>query len=340
LPSSNPGRPQQHVRRPKVAGLRRPSPSPRPKQDDPKQDETSETTQGAEQTETFEAVQSAETVEAPEWVESAPGAEPTEPVETQESVDRPGLTPASGPSPRAKSRDEGVPKPSDFDEAEAALTEPAPKDRKSGRSSFVIAGALFGLALVLAGFAVWFKIEDNKLSAATDNTALLDVARTSQVNQAATSAAETLFSYDYKDIAKTQNAAKDLLLNDEVRAKYDSLMGEVERLAPQQKIVVTVKASRSAVIMLNGDRAKVMVFVDQTATRTDQNQTSSGSAQLWLNMQYSGGKWKVSSLNTYNSENPATATPSTTPAPSTSQAPASSTQAPASSSKAPASTTR
>jgi Mce-associated membrane protein len=309
-----------------VAGLRRPSPSPRPKQDETKQDETPETTQGAEPTESFEAVQSAETVEAPEWVESTPGAETTEPVEAQESVDRPVLTPAS--SPRAKSRDEGVLKPSDFDEAEAALTEPAPKERKSGRSSFVIAGALFGLALVLAGFAVWFKIEDNKLSAATDNTALLDVARTSQVNQAATSAAETLFSYDFNDIAKTQNAAKDLLLNDEVRAKYDSLMGEVERLAPQQKIVVTVKASRSAVIMLNGDRARVMVFVDQTATRTDQNQTSSGSAQLWLNMQYSDGKWKVSSLDTYNSENPAaTAAPSTT-------------QAPASSSKAPASTTR
>jgi Mce-associated membrane protein len=181
------------------------------------------------------------------------------------------------------------------------------KPVRQPRNKFLLAGALFGLALVLTGFAVWFKAEDNQLGTATTNTALLDVARTSQVNQAATSATETLFSYDFNNIAKTRNAANDLLLNDDARAKYNSLMGEVQRLAPQQKIVVTVKASRSAVIMLDGDRARVMVFVDQTATRTDRNQTSSGSAQLFLNMQYTGGKWKISTFDTYNSQAPARA---------------------------------
>ncbi|WP_236789520.1 hypothetical protein [Amycolatopsis sp. GM8] len=283
MASSNQGRPQQPVRRTRVAGLRRPSPTVRPDED-----EQVETPAPAEEVNLF--------------------------------------TPAAKPSPRRKSRDEGELKPSDFERAEAAVAEPEPEPEVSERprrNPFVIAGALFGLAIVLAGFAVWFKIEDNKIGSATENTALLDVARTSQVNQAATSAAETLFSYDFNDIAKTQNAAKDLLLNDEVRARYDSLIGEVERLAPQQKLVVTVKASRSAVIMLNGDRARVMVFVDQTATRTDQNQTSSGSAQLHMNMQYVNGKWRVSDLDTYNSENPA----STSPAPA-GQPPASS-QAPA-----------
>ncbi|MTD57753.1 hypothetical protein [Amycolatopsis pithecellobii] len=264
MPSSN--RPQHSVRRPRVAGLRRPSPSPRPREDE---------------------------------------------IETPEE-----LSPAGKPSPRPKSRDAGEPKPSDFAEAEAAVAEPAERQttERVPRNPFIIAGVLFGLALVLTGLAVFFMIKGRQLSDATENTALLDVARTSQVNQAATSAAETLFSYDFNNIPKTQNAAKDLLLNDEVKARYDSLMGEVERLAPQQKIVVTVKASRSAVVRLEGDRARVMVFVDQTATRTDQNQTSSGSAQLWLNMQQVDGKWKVSALDTYNSENPASAAPSQAPA--------------------------
>ncbi|HVW44121.1 MAG TPA: hypothetical protein VHC18_22495 [Amycolatopsis sp.] len=234
-------------------------------------------------------------------------------------------------SPRRKSRDTGVAKPSDYAEAESAVAaepeadggaEEAGEDRpRRPRNPFVIAGALFGVALVLAGLAVWFKIEDNKLSTATSNTALLDVARTSQVNQAATSAVETLFSYDFNNIAKTQNAAKDLLLNDDVRAKYNGLMGEVQRLAPQQKLVVTVKASRSAVLLLDGDRAKVMVFVDQTATRTDQNQTSSGSAQLWVTMQYVDGKWKIDDLNTYDSPSPATPAPSPAPSAAPSSAP-------------------
>ncbi|WAL65162.1 hypothetical protein ORV05_30295 [Amycolatopsis cynarae] len=243
------------------------------------------------------------------------------------SDDAPGTSPeaATGPrpdrpSPRPKSRDAGVPKPVDFGQAEAAAAVDEPERggfRERPRNPFVPAGALFVLALVLAGLAWWFKIEDNRISAATSNTALLDVARTAQVAQAATSATEALFSYDYHDIAKTQNAAKDLLLNDEVRQKYASLMGDVQRLAPQQKIVVTVKASRSAVTRIEGDLARVMIFVDQTSTRTDQNQTSSGSAQLWLNMQFVDGKWKVAGMDTYNTEQPSA------PATTTGQAPAS-----------------
>ena len=291
MPSNSPRRPSQPVRRPKVAGLRRPSPTPRPKQD-PVPEETA----------------------TPDPVEAAPVEVAPEAPEVP-----------ARPSPRRKSRDTGVAKPSDHAEAESAVAaepEPVGEQPRRARNPFVIAGALFGVALVLAGLAVWFKIEDNKVSAATSNTALLDVARTSQVNQAATSAIETIFSYDFTNIAKTQNAAKDLLLNDGVRAKYDGLMSEVERLAPQQKIVVTVKASRSAVVVLDGDRAKVMVFVDQTATRTDQNQTSSGSAQLWVAMQYVDGKWKINDLETYDSQPPAATAPTATPAPTAPASPA------------------
>ena len=262
-----------------------------------------------QETAAIEATPEAST-EAPEVPEIEEVGQTTEPPVEQ----------AARPSPRRKSHDTGTVKPWDYAEAESAVAPEAEPDPGDGtprkpRNHFAIAGALFGVALVLAGLAVWFKIEDNKLSAATSNTALLDVARTSQVNQAATSGMETLFSYDFNNIAKTQNAAKDLLLNDDVRAKYNSLMGEVERLAPQQRIVVTVKASRSAVLLLDGDRAKVMVFVDQTATRTDQNQTSSGSAQLWVTMQYVDGKWKINDLETYNSQPPATTAPSSAPAP-------------------------
>lgn len=290
MPSTNPGRPQP-VRRPKVAGLRRPSPAPRPQGED---------------TRAEGAVEAAEPEHATE--------------ETAEFVREPQTRPT--PGPRRKKRDAGRLKPSDTEEAEAAVAEDEPEREKAprkARNPYVVAGALFGLAIVLAGFATWFKIEDNSVESATSNTALLDVARTSQVNQAATSAVETLFSYDFNNVKKTQDAANNLLLNDEVKARYNSLMGQVQTLAPQQKIVVTVKASRSAVIMLQGDRARVMVFVDQTATRTDQNQTSSGSAQLYVNMQYTNGKWGITSLDTYNSESPAS--PSVAPPASGQQPP-------------------
>lgn len=292
-------------RRPKVAGagIRRPSPRPRD-----------------------EEYTGPEEVSAPEVEEASAPAEPTsaEPASVEPASVEAEEAPAEPrrPSPRPKARDAGEPKPESYAEAEAAAAEEEPAEPGPRRktSPYVLAGALFGLALVLAGFAVWFKIEGNRVDAMTSNTALLDTARTADVSKAASNAVESLFSYDFNNIAKTQDAAKDLLLNDEVKATYNRIFGEVERLAPQQKIVVTVKATRSAVIMLDGDRAKVMVFVDQTSTRTDQNQTASGSAQLWLNMQYVDGKWKVSALDTYAADQP-TPTPAPSSAPPASPAP-------------------
>jgi Mce-associated membrane protein len=82
-------------------------------------------------------------------------------------------------------------------------------------------------------------------------------------------------------------------------------------------MVVTVKVTRSAVIMLNGDLAKVMVFADQTATRVDTKQTTTGSAQLHLNAQLTAGKWKITDMDTYTSaaatQAPAPSSPATTP---------------------------
>jgi len=305
-----PSRRQPPVRRrPKVAGagIRRPSPGPRAQDEDRRLD--SEEPRGRHAAaevpeEDVEPVSDAGEQAAP----VADGGDAGE--------DTPPEPEPRKPAPRPKPRDAGAPKPQSYAEAEAAAAdepdepssaagaEAADAEPRRKLSPFVLAGALFGLALVLAGFAVWFKIEANHAEELTANEALLDTARTAEVSQAGSKAAETLFSYDFNDIAKTQDAAQNLLLNDEVRARYTSLMGEVERLAPEQRIVVTVKATRSAVVMLEGDRARVMVFVDQTATRTDQNQTSSGSAQLWLNLQNVDGQWKVSDLNTYNSEQP------------------------------------
>jgi Mce-associated membrane protein len=215
------------------------------------------------------------------------------------------------PSPRRKIRDTGIHKPISVEAVDAtAAAKAAPVTQKTGRGVFLRAGALVVVGLLLAGAAVLFRMNANEISSATSNTALLDVAKTAQVKDQVSKAAETLFSYDFNDIAKTENAAKDLLVGDGVRAKYDKLMGEVKRLAPTQKMVVTSRVTRSGVIMLNGDLAKVMVFIDQTSTRTDTKQTSAGSAQLHLNAQLQDGKWKITDMDTYTAP-AAPAAPST-----------------------------
>ncbi|UJW36445.1 hypothetical protein L3Q67_07495 [Saccharothrix sp. AJ9571] len=296
------------VRRPKVAGIRRPgaeSETQSPSRPSPKPRSEPEVVEAA-------PVEEEAVVDSVEPVDSVDSEASPEPVEPEASPEPPVVK--AKPSPRPKARDTGVPKPTSEAEAEE-VPEPAftkvvfdqPK-----RPSRLLLPLLLVAAVAFAGLAVWFKIEESEVSAATDNTALLDVAKTAQVKQAVTSAAEALFSYDFNDIAKTENAANDLLVNDEVRQKYNGFMGEVKRLAPEQKMVVTMKVTRSAVVMIDGDRAKVMVSADQTSTRTAQNQTSAGGAQMWFTTELRDGKWKITDLNTYSGGQPAQPT---TPAP-------------------------
>lgn len=236
---------------------------------------------------------------------------------TGESVDEEEEAPAR-PAPRRKKRDTGIAKPTEESEV-AVEDEPSSSATAAGsrvQKPYLVAGALVLVALILGGLAFWFKSEEVKVSSATSNTALLDVAKTAQVKDAVSKAAEALFSYDFNNIKKTEDAANDLLANDDVKNKYNSLMGEVKRLAPEQKMIVTCKVTRAAVIMLNGDLAKVMVFVDQTSTRTDTKKTTAGTAQLHLNAQLQGDKWKITDMDTYN----APKVPAASPAPSSAPA--------------------
>ncbi|MFI5605981.1 hypothetical protein [Amycolatopsis sp. NPDC051903] len=208
-------------------------------------------------------------------------------------------------APRRKHRDSGRAKPVDVEEAEqeaagTSFADPPWVTAKNGKDRTVaLTVVLLVVGLVFATGAVIFKLQYDSVSDSTSNTALLDVAKTAQVKDQVSKATEALFSYDYNNIKKTEDAASNLLANDDVKAKYNALMGEVKRLAPQQKMVVTCKVSRSAVILLNGDLARVMVFVDQTSTRADTKQTTAGSAQLHVDAQLQGDTWKITDLDTY-----------------------------------------
>jgi Mce-associated membrane protein len=307
-----------------VAGLRKPAgtspkPSPRPR---PRPEPVSEAEQPraeqaqAERTEAGrgevpQAPQPDVGVERDTRREQAPG----EPVEDRPAAsgDEPetGAGDAPRPSPRRKVRDTGARRPESEQEITreakagtprraAHAAEPARDGVAVRKRRYVLAAAFGVLALVFAGIAVVFQLNRADISSATANKALLDVGKTAQVQQEVDAAVEALFSYDFNDIAKTERAANDLLATDEVREQYNKQFAEVKRLAPEQKIVVTSNVTRSAVVRLQDDRARVLVFVDQTSTRTDEGQTNTGGSQLAVTTELRDGSWKITGLNTYS----------------------------------------
>ncbi|RSN54280.1 hypothetical protein DMH01_35540 [Amycolatopsis sp. WAC 04182] len=158
-------------------------------------------------------------------------------------------------------------------------------------------GALvFGaVALVMAGLAGWFAIEARDATAVlAHNTALTDVATTAEVSDQIGKALGTVFSYRYDDPAKSEKAAKEVLTGLAL-GQYDQLFAQVRGLAAEQKLVVTSTAVVSGVKVLDGDRASLLVFLDQTGVRGD-GQRSTGAAQLSVSAERSEGRWRVTAL--------------------------------------------
>jgi len=183
----------------------------------------------------------------------------------------------------------------------AEATAPAQKTGPGRRRSWRIAAALGAAAVLLGGFGVWATVHANseRSSAAEQNTALTDAPATAAVRGQIAAAVNTIFSYNYADTAATRRAAQGLLTGPAVR-QYNSLFALVTKNAPAQKLVVTTRVTSAGVEMLNGDRARLLVFANQQDTRAGTSQTSYAGAMFAVTALRQGGRWKIENIDTFS----------------------------------------
>jgi Mce-associated membrane protein len=153
------------------------------------------------------------------------------------------------------------------------------------------------VALLLVAAGAWALVAAGNLrsSPAAQNSALVDTGRTAEVSAAISSALNQIFSYSYDKTDVTEKAAKAVLRGDALTT-YDKLFAEVRAQAPAQKLVLTTRVVYSAVQSLEGDRAQLFVFLDQSATRVDTNTTSAAAAQLSITAKREGGHWVITGM--------------------------------------------
>jgi Mce-associated membrane protein len=156
---------------------------------------------------------------------------------------------------------------------------------------------LLAAALVLAGAGVWFTLEARSASGnpAADNLALTDVGATADVTSAVTLAMNRVFSYSYDKTDVTEKAGA-AVLRGSAKDSYDKLFTQVREKAPQQKLVLTSRVSAIAVQDLRNGHARLLVFLDQSAVRADNNATDSAAAQLSVTAEHTGDGWVVTEL--------------------------------------------
>jgi Mce-associated membrane protein len=175
-------------------------------------------------------------------------------------------------------------------EAEAEAAKPRPTWLR-------LPALLLAAAILLTGAGVWFTLEARSAAGnpAADNLALTDVGATADVTSAVTLAMNRIFSYSYDKTDVTEKAAA-AVLRGSAKDSYDKLFAQVRQKAPEQKLVLTSRVSAIAVQELRNGHARLLVFLDQSAVRADNNATDSAAAQLSVTAERTGDGWVVTEL--------------------------------------------
>ncbi|MDX8144743.1 hypothetical protein SK854_21705 [Lentzea sp. BCCO 10_0061] len=224
--------------------------------------------------------------------EAAPSEVVPEPVAEEAELKAPEAldwTPPATPEKKAAAEKS---EPVAVEETEPAGDKPA---QKTGKVAWVLPVALVLVGLLLAGLGTFFLVKSRSVSY---DAALVDSATTSAVNGQIREAVEKSFSYNFADVESTEKAAKELLTG-KALCQYNAVFGPVKEVAPQQKLVVTVRVVSSAVSSLKDGRATVLVFADQVTTRTTDNQSGGGTAMLRVSAIDDGGRWKIDNMEMF-----------------------------------------
>ncbi|MEU2526856.1 MULTISPECIES: hypothetical protein [Streptomyces] len=131
------------------------------------------------------------------------------------------------------------------------------------------------------------------------NTALTDISRTSEVKGQISEAVGAVFSYTYASPGKSDLAAQKFLTGKAVQQHKD-MLAEVRAQAPKQKLVLTTTVTESGVELLDGDRARLLVFADQSNTRTGkEEETTYAAAMFAVDAVRRGDTWRIAAIDTF-----------------------------------------
>jgi Mce-associated membrane protein len=87
------------------------------------------------------------------------------------------------------------------------------------------------------------------------------------------------------------------MITPEFAGDFATLFQQVRKLAPQQQAVVTATVAMAAVKALDGDRAVVVVFLDQQATRGADAKQLMASGRVTVSAHLVDGRWKIAGVD-------------------------------------------
>jgi Mce-associated membrane protein len=217
-------------------------------------------------------------------VPGAPEAEAAEPEAAEAEAPEPGVA-----EPEPEAAGPGAPEGED----------PAPR-LPGGR---LWKAALVGTAvvLVLGGCGFLYGAHELRSQAPARNQALTDTAATTRVAGDVGNALARIFSYTPDGTAAAERSAR-TVLDGRAARQYETLLARVRDDLADQRVTLSTRAVRTGVIELDGDRARLLVFLDQTSQRApgkgkdkgaDKAEHTTAAAQLTVTARLDDDRWRI-----------------------------------------------
>ncbi|CAL9308251.1 hypothetical protein [Streptomyces sp. R02] len=153
----------------------------------------------------------------------------------------------------------------------------------------VAAGA--AVTLVLGGCGFLRAAHELRSAESARNRALTDTAATSRVAGDIGNALARVFSYTPDGTAAAERSAR-TVLDGRAARQYATLFDRVREDLTAQRVTLSTRAVRTGVVELEGDRARLLVFLDQTSRRGEGTATVA-AAQLTVTARLEDDRWRI-----------------------------------------------
>ncbi|MFD5650780.1 hypothetical protein [Streptomyces sp. NPDC127039] len=185
------------------------------------------------------------------------------------------------------------------DAAEADALAPRPPNGRLRKA--LLAGT--AVVLVLGGCGFFYGAHQLRSEAPARNRALTDAEATSRVAGDVGNALARIFSYTPDGTAAAERSAS-TVLDGRAARQYETLFARVRDDLTEQRVTLSTRAVRTGVIELDGDRARLLVFLDQTSHRDPGKgkakakakgdaEATTAAAQLTVTARLDDDRWRI-----------------------------------------------
>ncbi|MDU0253739.1 hypothetical protein RVN83_10920 [Streptomyces sp. PU10] len=199
------------------------------------------------------------------------------------------------PSTAEPSTGESTPAGSEASDPDA----PTPRPPNGRLRKAALAGT--AAALILGGCGFFYAAHQLRSEAPVRNQALTDTEATTRVAGDVGSALARVFSYTPDGTAAAERSAS-TVLDGRAARQYETLFARVRDDLTDQRVTLSTRAVRTGVIELDGDRARLLVFLDQTSHKgkgkdkgkdKGDAEATTAAAQLTVTARLDGDQWRI-----------------------------------------------